>query len=85
MNYADPELRERLAADYALGTLRGPARKRFERLLADDAGLADWPRTGSCGSTSWPSSPRPWSRRRTSGTGSPSESARNHHPCVIAG
>ena len=41
MNYTDPELRERLAADYALGTLRDPARKRFERLLADDPSLAD--------------------------------------------
>jgi anti-sigma-K factor RskA len=41
MNYTDPELRERLAADYALGTLRDPARRRFERLLADDPGLAD--------------------------------------------
>ena len=47
MNYTDPELRERLAADYALGTLRDPARKRFERLLADDPGLPIWPRTGS--------------------------------------
>ena len=41
MNYTDPELRDRLAAEYALGTLRGPARKRFERLLADDRGLRD--------------------------------------------
>jgi anti-sigma-K factor RskA len=46
MNYADPELGDRLAAEYALGTLRGPARRRFERLLPGDAYLrdlaADW-------------------------------------------
>jgi anti-sigma-K factor RskA len=41
MRYADPDLRDRLAADYALGTLRGPARQRFERLLAGDPRLRD--------------------------------------------
>jgi anti-sigma-K factor RskA len=41
MNYADPELHDRLAAEYALGTLRGPARRRFERLLSEDAYLRD--------------------------------------------
>jgi anti-sigma-K factor RskA len=41
MNYADPELHDRLAAEYALGTLRGPARRRFERLLSGDAYLRD--------------------------------------------
>jgi anti-sigma-K factor RskA len=34
-----PATREALAAEYALGTLRGPARTRFERLLAVDDDL----------------------------------------------
>src|SRR5256886_14039583 len=33
MNYMLPERLERLAREYALGTLAGPARRRFERLL----------------------------------------------------
>ena len=41
MNYADPDLRDRLAAEYALGTLRGPARRRFERLATGDARLRE--------------------------------------------
>jgi anti-sigma-K factor RskA len=35
-----PELRERLAAEYALGTLRGPARARLRRWMREDAALA---------------------------------------------
>jgi len=33
MDYSRPELADRLAADYVTGTLRGPARRRFESLL----------------------------------------------------
>ena len=34
------ELHERLAAEYALGTLRGAARRRFERWMREDASVA---------------------------------------------
>jgi len=33
MNYLQPERLDRLAREYALGTLAGPARRRFERLV----------------------------------------------------
>ncbi|MGH8752556.1 MAG: anti-sigma factor [Burkholderiales bacterium] len=39
MNYKNPELRDKLAAEYALGTLRGAARARFRRLLKYDPAL----------------------------------------------
>jgi anti-sigma-K factor RskA len=35
-----PELRERLAAEYAIGTLRGRARERLRRWLSEDDALA---------------------------------------------
>jgi anti-sigma-K factor RskA len=46
MDYGRPDLADRLAAEYVLGTLRGPARRRFERLLpahpALREGVAQW-------------------------------------------
>jgi anti-sigma-K factor RskA len=39
MNYRRPLLRDRLAAEYVLGTLHGSARARFEQLLRDDVEL----------------------------------------------
>ena len=39
MDYSRSELADRLAADYVAGTLRGPARRRFEALLPAHATL----------------------------------------------
>lgn len=39
MKYRDEQLREALAAEYALGTLQGAARRRFQRLLKEDPAL----------------------------------------------
>src|SRR5690348_5500017 len=36
MNYQSPQLLDELAAQYAIGTLRGPARRRFERLCRSE-------------------------------------------------
>lgn len=36
MRYDDPNLLDRLASEYVLGTLNAGARRRFERLLGDD-------------------------------------------------
>lgn len=48
MDYSRTALADRLAADYVMGTLRGPARRRFESLLpahpALRAAVSDWQR-----------------------------------------
>ena len=36
MNYTRPELRDALASEYVLGTLHGPARRRFQQLMKAD-------------------------------------------------
>lgn len=41
MDYGRRELADRLASEYVLGTLRGPARRRFESLLGGHPALRD--------------------------------------------
>ena len=69
MDYSHPDLADRLAAAYAAGTLRGPARRRFEALLPAHPMLrqavADWherlmPLTGVLAPEQPP--PRVWQR-----------------------
>lgn len=40
LRYQNPELQDMLASNYVLGTLRGPARKRFERLMLTNSELS---------------------------------------------
>jgi anti-sigma-K factor RskA len=72
MDYSRPDLADRLAAEYALGTLRGPARRRFETLLPAHPGLrratADWERRLETLVVTAPAqapSPRVWSGIQT--------------------
>lgn len=48
MDYSRPDMADRLAAEYVLGTLHGPARRRFESLLPAHPALrratTDWER-----------------------------------------
>ncbi|MFL6653680.1 MAG: anti-sigma factor domain-containing protein [Sulfurifustis sp.] len=41
VNYENPKLREQLAGEYVLGTLKGRARRRFARLLRDDPAMRE--------------------------------------------
>ncbi|WRH95145.1 anti-sigma factor [Pseudomonas fluorescens] len=59
----DPALRRALAADYAIGLMPAPARRRFEQLLLDDAALraelAQWQESLSSLTESLPEHPVP--------------------------
>ncbi len=67
MDYSRPSLADRLAAEYVLGTLQGPARRRFENLLPAHPQLRqatrDWERRMDTLSASIPAvapSPKVW-------------------------
>lgn len=41
MNYQSDDLKNSLAAEYVLGTLRGPARQRFQKLMMQQSSISD--------------------------------------------
>ena len=41
MNYQNENLKNALAAEYVLGTLRGPARQRYQKLMMQHASISD--------------------------------------------
>ena len=64
MDYSRPQLADRLAAEYVLGTLQGPARRRFESLLLAHPALRqatqDWERRlGQLSTVTPPVTPSP--------------------------
>jgi anti-sigma-K factor RskA len=78
--YSDPQLRDRLAAEYVLGTLHGRARARFQSLMRYDAGLramvAEWearltPLAAAAGEIAPPARLWPAIARRVAGARSP--------------
>lgn len=85
MDYGRPELADRLGAEYVLGTMRGPARRRFAALLPGHPALRDavlqWqgrlaPLADSIGPVTPPD--RAWQdiERRVFGSASPAAAAR---------
>lgn len=67
MRYDNPELLRQLAAEYVIGTLRGPARRRFEALLDQHeearCQVEFWEqRLGEFGQILQPVAPPPWAR-----------------------
>lgn len=65
MKIDDANIRRELAADYVLGTMRGRARQRFERLVRDDLRF--------CGAVSW------WEERLFPLLGNPAPAAPPEH------
>jgi anti-sigma-K factor RskA len=89
MRYENPELRDRLAAEYALGTLRGPARRRFQRLMAEDALLRDlvtsWElRLNDMAAMARPVTPRPQLWESIERALGPTPRARHERPGLFA-
>ena len=82
MNYLLPERLDRLAREYALGTLHGGARRRFERVLREQPAsmraLGAWQEHFAALAAAVPPRCRRWRPAPPSGTGWSSGCS---HPC----
>ena len=74
MNYQRPQLLDELAAQYVLGTLRGPARRRFERYCSTMRARCTPCVAGKIASSTCSRTSCPLRRRRSCGTASSSAS-----------